>query len=227
MRKYGKPLLFLLIIALLLVLSRLFGWSDMINRDSLSLLQKVVADNLAAAALLYVALTVVGCVLLALPGVTFAVIAGVLFGPWLGTALCLLATTLGAIAAFLASRYFLRDWLKPMVMKNVPLRRILFDNAEHSAVILLLITRLIPIFPYNLQNFAYGITDIPLLPYSLYTLLFMTPGVAVFTVGSVGLTEDSGAAGYLVLALVLFLSVTWIGRRLKRRYLDPKEDSHD
>jgi uncharacterized membrane protein YdjX (TVP38/TMEM64 family) len=225
MRKYGKPLLFLLIIALLLVLSRLFGWSDMINRDSLSLLQKVVADNLAAAALLYVALTVVGCVLLALPGVTFAVIAGVLFGPWLGTALCLLATTLGAIAAFLASRYFLRDWLKPMVMKNAPLRRILFDNAEHSAVNLLLITRLIPIFPYNLQNFAYGVTDIPFATYSLGSLIFMLPGTAMYTIGFAGIADREHRWLYIGIALALAVIVFGTAAWLRRKYIteEPSE----
>lgn len=227
MRKYIKPLIFVLALALLWILDRIFGWSELVSGESLSLLQGIVSDNLTAAAALYVLLTIVGCVLLALPGVTFAVLAGLLFGPWLGSALCLLATTLGAVAAFLASRYFLRDWLKPIVLKNALLRRFLFDEAGRSAFLLLLITRLVPLFPYNLQNFAYGITDIPLLPYSLYTFLFMAPGVALFTVGTVGLTSESGKVGYLLLALVLLLAVFLLGWWLKRRYLGQKEVSHD
>lgn len=227
MRKYTKPLIFLLILTLLWILDRIFGWSDLVSGESLSLLQGIVSENLAAAAALYVLLTIVGCVLLALPGVTFAVLAGLLFGPWLGSALCLLATTLGAVAAFLTSRYFLRDWLKPIVLKNALLRRFLFDEAGRSALLLLLITRLVPLFPYNLQNFAYGITDIPLLPYSLYTFLFMAPGVTLFTVGTVGLTAESGKAGYLLLALFLLLTVFLLGWWLKRHYLGKKEASHD
>ena len=73
---------------------------------------------LLQAALLYCLVTVVGCVVLALPGVTFAVLAGLLFGPWLGTLLCLLATTVGAIIAFVVGRFFLQDSIRPLVMKN-------------------------------------------------------------------------------------------------------------
>lgn len=224
MRKAVKPLLFFLALLLIVVLDRHFGFSDLLSRESLSLLHSMVGDHLLAAAVLYILITIAGCVLLALPGVTFAVLAGVLFGPWLGTILCLLATTLGAVAAFLAARYFLRDWLKPIVMKNVLLKRYLFDGAGRSAILLLLITRIVPLFPYNLQNFAYGITDIPLLPYTLYTLLFMMPGVALFTVGTVGLTAEEGQMGYILLTLALLCVVLLLGRWVKKHYFDRKEN---
>lgn len=228
MRNFLKPLLFFLILLLIWGLDRVFGWSALLSGNSLALLQEMVSAHFGAAAALYVLITIAGCVLLALPGVTFAVLAGVLFGPWLGTILCLFATTLGAVAAFLAARYFLRDWLKPIVMKNALLKRFLFDDADRSAIVLLLITRLVPLFPYNLQNFAYGITDIPLLPYTLYTLLFMAPGVALFTVGTVGLTTEDGRIGYLLLALVLLVAVLLLGRWVKHRYFDRKEENvHD
>ena len=224
MRKTIKPLIFFLVILLIMALDRIFGFSELLSGDSLTMLHNMVEDHIISAALLYVLITIAGCVLLALPGVTFAVLAGVLFGPWLGTALCLLATTLGAVAAFLAARYFLRDWLKPMVMKNALLKRYLFDEAGHSAIVLLLITRIVPLFPYNLQNFAYGITDIPLLPYTLYTLLFMMPGVALFTVGTVGLTSEEGNMGYLILTLALLATVLLLGRWVKTRHFTQKED---
>lgn len=224
MRKTIKPLIFFLVILLIVALDRIFGFSELLSGDSLTMLHNMVEEHIISAALLYVLITIAGCVLLALPGVTFAVLAGVLFGPWLGTALCLLATTLGAVAAFLAARYFLRDWLKPMVMKNALLKRYLFDEAGHSAIVLLLITRIIPLFPYNLQNFAYGITDIPLLPYTLYTLLFMMPGVALFTVGTVGLTSEEGNMGYLILTLALLATVLLLGRWVKTHHFTQKED---
>ena len=224
MRKTIKPLIFFLVILLIVALDRIFGFSKLLSGDSLTMLHNMVENHIISAALLYVLITIAGCVLLALPGVTFAVLAGVLFGPWLGTALCLLATTLGAVAAFLAARYFLRDWLKPMVMKNALLKRYLFDEAGHSAIVLLLITRIIPLFPYNLQNFAYGITDIPLLPYTLYTLLFMMPGVALFTVGTVGLTSEEGNVGYLILTLALLAAVLLLGRWVKTHHFTQKED---
>ena len=224
MKRYWKLIVFAAIIALVLVLDHIYGWSDYLrDGDGLALLRAAVREDLLRAAALYCLLTVVGCVVLSLPGVTFAVIAGVLFGPWLGTALCLIATTLGAIAAFLAGRFFLKDAIEPLVRKNALLDRLLFEDAGRSDIVLLMITRLVPLFPYNLQNFAYGVTDISLGAYSLYTFLFMIPGVALFTVGSVGLTAGSGRWGYLAAAAVLLVLVVVLAWAVKRRYLDRPE----
>ena len=220
MKKYTKPLLLLLAAAAVFLADRYFGWSrQFTDGNALELLMGAVRENLWQAALLYCLLTVVGCVVLALPGVTFAVFAGMLFGPWLGTLLCLLATTMGAVLAFLAGRFFLRDAVKPMVMKNRWLRQLLFEGTGRKDVLVLAITRLVPLFPYNLQNFAYGITDIPLSTYTLCTFLFMAPGVAMFTLGTAGLTAQGNTALYLAGAAVLLVLVLGIGWYMKRKYL--------
>lgn len=224
MKRYWKLIVFAALVALVLVLDHIYGWSDALRGgDGLALLRAAVREDLLRAAALYCVLTVVGCVVLSLPGVTFAVIAGVLFGPWLGTALCLAATTLGAVAAFLAGRFFLKDAIEPLVRKNALLNRLLFEDAGRSDIVLLMITRLVPLFPYNLQNFAYGVTDISLGAYSLYTFLFMIPGVALFTVGSVGLTAGQGRWGYLAAAAGLLVLVVVLAWAVKRRYLDRPE----
>lgn len=220
MKKYTKPLLLLLAAAAVFLADRYFGWSrQFTDGNALELLMQTVRENLWQAALLYCLLTVVGCVVLALPGVTFAVFAGMLFGPWLGTLLCLLATTMGAVLAFLAGRFFLRDAVKPMVMKNRWLRQLLFEGTGRKDVLVLAITRLVPLFPYNLQNFAYGITDIPLSTYTLSTFLFMAPGVAMFTLGTAGLTAQGNTTLYLAGAAVLLVLVLGIGWYMKRKYL--------
>ena len=220
MKKYTKPLLLLLAAAAVFLADRYFGWSRQLTEgDVLAMLINTVQENLWQAAALYCLLTVVGCVVLALPGVTFAVFAGMLFGPWLGTLLCLLATTMGAVLAFLAGRFFLRDAVKPMVMKNRWLRQLLFEGTGRKDVLVLAITRLVPLFPYNLQNFAYGITDIPLSTYTLSTFLFMAPGVAMFTLGTAGLTAQGNTTLYLAGAAVLLVLVLGIGWYMKRKYL--------
>lgn len=102
-----KLLLFTLIVIAILVLNGCFGWSKYLsNMDNLSFLQEVVNNNFLLAIFIYNVLTIIGCVVLALPGITFAVIAGVLFGPIIGIFACLVATTLGAMLAFLAARFF-------------------------------------------------------------------------------------------------------------------------
>jgi uncharacterized membrane protein YdjX (TVP38/TMEM64 family) len=184
----------------------------------------MINDHFALAALIYIGLTVVACVVLALPGVTFAILAAILFGPWWGTLFCLIATTLGAIIAFIVGRFFLQDSIKPMVEKSALLKRLLFDEADKSDIVLLAITRLVPIFPYNIQNFAYGITDISLAHYSFYTFVFMIPGVALYTIGTAGFTSGGNRWLYFGIAAALLVLVMFLGWMIRRRYLAKYDD---
>ena len=104
--KNRKLWIFIGIVLVILVLDHLFGWSDWLrDTDNLAFLSEMVNGHLPAAILIYTAATVVGSVVLAVPGVTFAIIAGLVFGPVLGTFCCVLAATLGAMAAFIAGRF--------------------------------------------------------------------------------------------------------------------------
>lgn len=217
MRVCLKAGAFILLAAALVLVSSRYNWGGSLGGESLLVALRRV--DKPTAALLYTAGTVVACSVLAVPGVTFAVIAGVLFGPWLGTLLCLAATTLGAAASFLAGRFFLKDLVKPMLAKSPMLKRVLFDETGRSAMILLMITRLVPIFPFNLQNFAYGVTDISLWTYTLYTFIFMVPGAAAFTLGAAGLVSAENRARLLTAAAVLFAVLAPAGRRIGKKYL--------
>ena len=218
--KNYKLIVFGLLIVLIFLLNQRFGWSDYLsNTDNLRFLSEMIDEHFALAALLYTGLTVIACVVLALPGVTFAILAAIIFGPWWGTLFCLTATTLGAIIAFVVGRFFLKDSIKPMVEKSALLKRLLFDEADKSDIVLLAITRLVPIFPYNIQNFAYGITDISLLHYSLYTFVFMIPGVALYTIGTAGFTSEGNRWLYFGIAAVLLAIVMLLGWLIRKRYL--------
>ena len=225
LKKYGKPLVLLAVIGVILTLDRSYGWSDYLgDTENFQFLLDIVRENLLEAMLIYTVITVVGCVVLALPGITFAVFAGLLFGPWLGTLVCLLATTLGAVLAFLVGRFFLRDSIKPLVMKNRWMKKVLFDDTGRSDIVVLMITRLVPIFPYNLQNFAYGITDISLSAYTIYTILFMLPGVALFTIGSAGFTAEGNRWMYFAAAGIILTVVFMLGWFVRKKYLEIPEN---
>lgn len=219
-RSYAKIGIFTAIIVAVLFLNHQYGWSEYLSdMDNLMFLKQTVRENYLAALLLYIAVTIIGCVVLALPGVTFAVIAGMIFGPVEGIFACLLATTLGAMFAFLAGRFFLKDAIKPMLEKNALLKKLLFSDDGKSDVVILMITRMVPIFPYNLQNFAYGITDIGFWKYSVLTFVFMLPGVSFFTIGAAGLTAGGDKWKYFALAGILAVLVTAAGILLKKKFL--------
>ena len=222
--KNKKMWIFIGIIVVILVLNHIFGWSAYLgNTENLKFLENMVQDNLLLAVLIYTVLTIVSCVVLALPGVTFAIIAGLVFGPVLGTICCSVATTLGAMVAFVVGRFFLQDSIKPMAMKNKYLKKWLFDETGSNEIFILMITRLVPLFPYNLQNFAYGVTDIKFSTYSICSLIFMLPGTAMYTVGTAGLADKENRILYIGIALVLAEVVMGLGAFLKKHYVQEEQ----
>ena len=93
----------------------------------------------------------------------------------------------------------------------------MFEGAQKSDVYLLAITRLVPVFPYNLQNFAYGVTDIRFVPYAVYSALFMLPGTAVYTLAAAGLVDADNRLACFVAAGVLLAGTLAVAAVLKRR----------
>ena len=224
--KNRKLWIFIGIVLMILMLDHLFGWSDWLrNTDNLAFLSEMVNGHLPAAILIYTAATVVGSVVLAVPGVTFAIIAGLVFGPVLGTFCCVLAATLGAMAAFIAGRFFLKDSIKPAIEKNALLKKWLFDETGRNEMFILMITRLVPVFPYNLQNFAYGVTDISFAAYSVGSFIFMIPGTAMYTIGFAGLADSEHRVLYFGIAVLLAVVVFGAAALLRRKYLtdEPSE----
>ena len=222
--KHIKLIIFIGLILVILVLNHIFGWSKYIGDiNNLKKLDEMVENNLPVALALYMGLTIVGCVVLALPGITFAIAAGLLFGPLLGTIACSVATTIGAMLAFIAGRFFLKDSIKPAAMKNKYLKKWLFDESGNNEIFILMLTRLVPLFPYNLQNFAYGVTDIKFVTYSVCSLLFMLPGTAMYTVGTAGLADKENRILYIGIAIVLAVIVLVMGAFLKKKYVQPEE----
>lgn len=223
-KKLVKPGIFVAAILLVFLLNKRLGWSDYITDPRwYQRLQETMQDNYLKVVVIYMVVMVVGCVVLALPGVTFAIIAGTLFGPWMGTLLCSIAATIGAILAFLVGRFFLRDSLREKVIKNKYIDRLLFDKNTKNEMTVLMVTRLVPIFPYNLQNFAYGITDMSLAKYSLGTFIFMIPGTAMYTFGTYAVIDGSNRLFYAAATVVIAAVVIVTSRLLKKKYVGPED----
>ena len=202
----------------LFVLNMVFGWSDALSgTDAMATMRALLEENALVAGLVYVLVSTVACVVLMMPGFVFALVAGALFGPVWGTLLCWVAVTAGAIAAFVAGRFFLKDAVKPLLAKSPALNTLLFEGAHKSDLYLLAVTRLVPVFPYNLQNFAYGITDMSFGHYALYSAAFLFPGTAAYTVAAAGLVDEGQRLACFVVAAVLLTATLVAARVLKER----------
>ena len=122
----------------------------------------------------FVVIYILACVFM-LPGSVLTLGAGAVFGVVKGSAICSVAATLGATAAFLVGRYLARDRVARMIEGNERFRAI--DEAVgREGWKIVGLTRLSPVFPFNLLNYAYGITRVSLRDYFLASWIGMLPG---------------------------------------------------
>jgi uncharacterized membrane protein YdjX (TVP38/TMEM64 family) len=134
-----------------------------------------------------------------------------------GTLINLSAATLGAALAFLVSRYVAGDWVRA---RSGGLTQRLVEGVEGEGWRFVAFTRLVPLFPFNLLNYALGLTRIPFLHYLMATALFMLPGAAAYTyLGYVGREAAAGGEGLIqkmLLALSLLALVAFMPRLIGR-----------
>lgn len=113
-----------------------------------------------------------------LPGSILTLGAGVIFGVVMGAVYVFVGATLGAIAAFLVGRYLARDWVSRKIEGNASFSAIDQAVAQEGFKIVLL-TRLSPVFPFNLLNYAFGLTGVSLKNYALGSV-GMIPGTIMY-----------------------------------------------
>lgn len=113
-------------------------------------------------------------------GSILAIVAGILFGPMMGGVLTAIGSALGAMAAFLLARYLLRDYVEEKFSSNTIYQKIQ-NGIKKDGTSFLIITRLVIIFPYNVQNFIYGLTEINFKKYSIISFITMIPGSFLYT----------------------------------------------
>ena len=168
-----KPLVFLLAIVALFIVFREVPMKEPLRQflawvKSLGVLAPVVLG----------VVYVIGCVI-CLPGTILTLAAGFLFGVVGGTVTVSIASTLGACAAFLVGRTVARDWIAAKVGGN-PKFAAIDEAVGREGFKIVLLTRLSPIFPFNMLNFGYGLTKVSLLHYGLASWIGMLPGTIMF-----------------------------------------------
>ena len=126
-------------------------------RQNLDLLEAQVQENLLLAIVLFVAIYI-ALVALSLPvSAGLTILAGALFGRWLGTGVASISATIGATLAFLSSRYLFRDWIEQKWGHRLrPLQR----GLERDGGYFLFILRIVAVVPYFLINLGMGLTRI-------------------------------------------------------------------
>ena len=204
------------------VVAALFGLARVLNLGArLGDLRQWIAAQGAWGPVLFV-LVYIGATVLAAPGTPLTVGAAALFGSVLGVALVSVASTLGAALCFLIARYLARDSIAASLARNEKFRRLDSMTELHGATNVA-VTRLVPLFPFNLLNYGFGLTRVRFRTYLLWSWVCMLPGTILYVVGADALFSglEKGRVpwallGVLTVVIVLLVFIVRAARRKLR-----------
>ena len=195
------------------------------GRFDAAALQSWVQGAGIAAPLLFMLIYAVATVLF-LPGSVLTLAGGALFGPVLGTFYNLTGATLGATLAFLIARYLASDWVAGKAGGRV---KQLIDGVENEGWRFVAFVRLVPLFPFNLLNYALGLTRLKFSHYLIATYVFMLPGAIAYTyLGYAGREAVAGGEGLIhksLLALALLAVAAFLPRLIVTLRRGPRLDT--
>lgn len=222
----NRWLRFLIAVVLaVVVVALLLGPAEQLLRGLVEWIEQLGAVGGAVFVVVYVLATV-----LFLPGLVLTVAAGFLFGLVWGTVAVSLASTLGAAAAFFIGRYLARDAVKKRV-ESAPRFHALYRAIEREGFRVVLLTRLVPLVPFNLLNYAYGLTDVSWRRYVLASWIGMLPGTVVYvylgaTAGTLARAftadspPDAASWGLWGLGLAAVAALVWLVTKRAKAELD-------
>ena len=202
-----------LILALLAGLAIAFA-----NREAIS--QQALQQWLATAGwwapVVFIALYAAGTVLF-LPGSVLTLAAGALFGVLPGALYSLAGATLGAMLAFLIARHLAGGWV---AQKTGGWLKQLIEGVEAEGWRFVAFVRLVPLFPFNVVNYALGLTRIPLASYALASAVCMLPGALAYAwlghAGRAALAGDADAIRNGLLALAVAAALMFLPRLVRQ-----------
>ena len=206
------------IVTVVYLVLRHYGITDDIRLENVPKIKTWVTGFGKIAPLVYIGLYLVSTVFF-LPGTPVTVLAGFIFGPLWGVFYASVASIISVSVAFLIARYVARELVERWVKDNAQFRKIDEQVEEHGWRILMF-TRLVPIFPFNLQNYAYGLTIIRFSTFVLVSAIFMLPGTAVFVQFGGAFVSGEGDIWktllYLGVAGVLMLLLSLVPKLLRK-----------
>jgi uncharacterized membrane protein YdjX (TVP38/TMEM64 family) len=170
-----------------------------------------------------------------IPGSILTLAAGAIFGLARGTLYVFVGATLGSTLAFLVARYFARGAIERR-LENSPKFAVIDNAVANEGLKIVFLLRLSPVFPYNLLNYALGLTRVSLRDYVTAavgmipgTFLYVYYGKAIGSLAAVaGGAEVERGAGYWVvlgIGLLATLVVTTFATRIARRALSQEVEN--
>jgi len=145
-------------------------------------------------------------------------VGGLVFGGVMGTFYTAIGASIGLSLSFIIARYVAR---KPMEKKfgNSDVFKKIDKGVKEEGWFVLATTRLLPVFPFGIQNYVYGLTSIGFLQYALLSTIFILPGTSVFVLlaGAVASGDKATAIKMSLTASLIFFALTLITKIIAKK----------
>ncbi|MGE0681325.1 MAG: VTT domain-containing protein [Candidatus Binatia bacterium] len=152
-----------------------------------------------------------------LPGSILTLAGGALFGPLTGALFSLTGATIGATVAFLIARYLAAEWVERRVSGRLQEMK---EGVEREGWRFVAFVRLVPLFPFNVLNYALGLTRLSVQTFTITSLITMAPGALAYAyLGDAGREAVSGGPDLVrkgLLALALLAAVALLPSLIRR-----------
>lgn len=175
-KKYSGWVLGALVVGLLIALFQYFELRTVFTEWFKHDMKPWLAENPFLAPFIYILIYVVSVVAF-LPGSVPTLAGGAIFGPILGTIYVSFASTGAAAISFLVARYLAADWVESKASGKLSTIK---EGIEAEGTRFVAFTRLIPIFPYTLLNYMFGLTKIRFWTYVWVSWMCMLPGTFAY-----------------------------------------------
>lgn len=209
-----RPIIMGILLISFMVLARVFNLGGRLGE-----LREWILSLGAFGPLVYILIYIVA-VVFAIPGSVITVMGGVLFGSVVGVASVSVASTIGASLAFLVSRHFARDAISQKFANNKKFHHLDQLTKEHG-VIIVAITRLVPLFPFNLLNYGFGLTHVPFWTYVFWSWICMLPGTILYVVGAdvvaTAISEKKIPWVMVIILVVIGVIITFLVRQARKK----------
>ncbi|MCY4321351.1 MAG: TVP38/TMEM64 family protein [Bdellovibrionaceae bacterium] len=160
------------------------------------------------------------CATLSIPGAPLlTLVSGFLFDFWIGSLVVSLGSTLGAVFAFLISRFLMADFVEKKLSKKLIK---INEGLKKDGVMYLFSLRIIPIFPYFMVNILLGVTSISLKKFTIGSFLGMLPGTFVYVNAGKQLNNISSISQIfsleVIFSFILLAFLPWILKWILKLY---------
>ena len=218
MKKYLNIIVFLILFGVGAFIIAKTGIASQLNLENIPKLKEQFLSLGWLAFIIFFFAYIIVCVFF-LPGTPLTLLGGIVFGPLLGTLYTVTSASAGLAISFLIARYTMRDLMLEKLGSSDAFTKI-DQGVKEQGWRILVITRLVPVFPFSIQNYIYGLTDIKFLTYWGLSTLFIIPGTAAYTMSAGAVLSGEFSTTnliYLGIGALCFVGLSFVPKLLAKK----------